>query len=182
MNFRKIMTMGILAVLLVGLVALAFPVGSVFADTPTPQPQKDPQALAGRINARLEKAFRELQKMVDNQARHMQRADDFIARAETLIGKAKANGKDTSALEAAVAAFKAKESDFKKLNSAAADILKTHAGFDANGKVVNRDQARQTLQDGREKMSSARELFTNALKKLHEAFKTWRQANPPQKP
>ena len=173
--------MGILAVLLVGMMAFAFPGGSVAAATPTPQPPKDPQVQAARINARLERAFKALQKIVEQQARHMKRADALIGKAEVLITRAKANGKDTAALEAAVAAYKTKEIEFKKLNSAAADILKTHAGFDANGKVVNRDLAKQTLQDGHEQVKDARGLFSDALKKLHETFKAWREANPPQK-
>jgi len=183
MNIRKSIGMGILTVLLVGMMAFVLPSGSVAAQAPTPPTQKDPLAQEARINARLEKAFAALQKMVEKQAQHLERAEAFVGKAEGWISKAKANGKDTAALEAAVTAFKSKEAEAKKLNGTAANIVKTHAGFDANGKVVNRDQARQTLQDGNQPLKEARGVFGEALKNLHETFKAWREANPlkPQK-
>ncbi len=179
MNIRKGLTSGFLVFLLVGLLAFAFPGGSALAQAPTPQPKKDPQVQGARMNVRLEKAFQALQKLVEKQSQNIRRADAFIGKVEGLIGKAKANGKDTRALEAAVTEFKSKRAEAAQLNSAAANILKTHAGFDANGKVTNPEQAKETLKNGREQVKDAREVFTGALKQLRDAFKTWRSANPP---
>ena len=182
MNIRKSIGMSILVVLLVGMLALAFPGGSVAAQAPQPPAQKDPQAQTARINARLAKAFAALQKMVEKQAQHMTRAEALVGKVEGLISKAKENGKDTAALEAAVAAFKSKAAEAKKLNGSAANIVKIHAGFDADGKVVDREPARETLKAGNEPLKEARGIFTDALKNLREAVKAWRDANPkPQK-
>jgi Spy/CpxP family protein refolding chaperone len=176
---RKILTTVVLAVLLVGMLALALPGGSAAAQTPTPQPQKNPQAPQVRANIALERAFRATVERVREQKRSFDRANAFVKQVERLIKQAKANGKDVTALEAAVTAFKAKQAEALKLNSAAAEILKTHAGFDANKKVVNAEQAKQTLESANAKVKEAREVFTAALKKAQEAFKAWRTANPP---
>lgn len=179
MTIRKFFTTAVLAVLLVGLLAFAFPNGSAAAQTPTPQPKRAPQEQTQRINGRLEKAFAGLQKLVEKQSQNLQRADKFIAKVEDLIGKAKANGQDTSALEAAVAAFKTQRGEAAKLNSAVADIIKAHAGFDASGKVINPEQAKNTLETGHDSLKEARGIFVDAFKNLRETFKAWREANPP---
>jgi hypothetical protein len=177
MNLRKFLSMSLLAALLVGAIAFAFPGSSVAAQAPTPQP-KDPAAKASQVGARLEKAYQAAQKMLDQQAQRFERADAYISKAEALIAKAKANGKDTTVLDEALAQIKTKEADAKKLHEDAANILKNHAGFDANGKVTDRAAAKETLQSASEPAKEAHQFFGDAWKALKDAVKSWRQANP----
>ena len=74
MNLRKWLTMGMLAALMVGIIALAIPGGRVAAQAPNPQP-KDPQARLEKAGVRLEKAFRLQQRLLEKQAQHFKRAD-----------------------------------------------------------------------------------------------------------
>ena len=178
MNFRKFLPISLLAAFILGMVALAFPGGTVAAQAPTP-PVKDPQAQLARINARLEKLFQAEQKMLDKQAENLDKLDKLTTRVADLIAKAKANGKNTSALEAAMAAFKSKEADARTKHLKAAELIKAHAGFDANGKVTDRAQARDTVKNGHDLLREARQTIVEAAKDFREAVKSWRDANKP---
>jgi len=177
MNLRKLFTMGLVAMLLVGAIAFALPGGSVAAQAPTPQP-KDPQAKTQQAGFRLEKAFAAEQKLLEKQAQHFDRADAIIAKTEALVAKAKANGKDTTAIEAALAQLKTKEADARKLHDDAAVILATHSGFDANGKVIDAGAAKVTVQSAKEPLKEVHTFFSDALKATRDALKEWRQNHP----
>ncbi|MDO8972048.1 MAG: hypothetical protein Q7U74_15245 [Saprospiraceae bacterium] len=176
--------MGMLVVLLVGAIAMAFPGGSVAAQAPTPQlpgasPQpKDPQARLEKAGLRLERAFQLQQRMLEIQAQHFERVDARFSKIESMLVKAKANGKDTAGVEAVLAQLKTKETDAKKLHKDAARILKTHAGFDASCKVTDREAAKETLKDAGEKMKESRNFFGEVWEAVREAVKSWRESNP----
>lgn len=177
MNLRKFFTLSMLAILLVGAIAFAFPGGSVAAQAPTPQP-KDPQAKIQHAGLRLEKAFRAEQKLLKEQAQNIARMDRLIRQTEGWIEKAKANGQDTAAVEAAIAQLKTKLAEAKKLHEEAASILKTHTGFDASGKVTDPAAAKETLKSAAEPMKEARTILSEARKAVMEAIKAWREAHP----
>ncbi len=178
MNFRKFLPISLLVALILGVVVLAFPGGIAAAQAPTP-PVKDPQAQIARINARLEKLFQGEQKMLDKQAQNLDKLDQLTTRVADLIAKAKANGKDTAALEAALTTFKGKQADARTQHSAAADLIKAHGGFDANGKVTDRAQAKDTVSSGHNLLQDARQTIVQAAKDFRDAVKSWRSANPP---
>lgn len=178
MNTRKILSIGILAVLIVGLFLAAFPARTVSAQTPTPEP-KGQQMDGKRVDARLERIFKAQQRALERQAVHFERVAKAVDRVQALITRAKANGRDTSLIEAALEKFKAKVAEAKKAHDAAAATLKTHAGFSNDGKVVDRTQARETIKTAHEQLRSVRQIFAGMWKALHEAIKAWRQANPP---
>jgi hypothetical protein len=183
MNWRKILSMFLVAVVAVSVVAIAVSNGNVAAQTPTPTQQpKDPQAQAANAAARLEKLYQAELKMVDNQATNFGKVTDLTSKVNALIAKAKANGKDTSVLEAGLTQFTAKTSDAQKIHDGAASLLQAHVGFDANGKVVDRAAARDTLQNGRSQLQDARQLVGQAIKDFRQTVKTWRDANQAAKP
>jgi hypothetical protein len=64
---------------------------------------------------------------------------------ERLIAYAKTKGKDTAALERALATYRTTLRYARAAWQTAADVLKTHAGFNDAGKVINPNQARATL-------------------------------------
>jgi len=179
MNLKKILSIGLLAALLVGATALAFPGGVASAQSSTPQP-KDPQARVNLINIRLERMLQLEKATLERMMRHFERLDQFITRVDTLINRAKANGKDVSVLEAALAEFQARESDAKLILSKVTDLLAAHPGFNTNGKVTDRVMARKTLDDGHMQFQDIRSTIVEAAKNLREAIKAWREAYPPQ--
>jgi hypothetical protein len=178
MNLKKILSMSLLAALIVGLIALAFPLNSVAAQAPTPQP-KDPAAKAEKtFYPQMEKLFKAEVKQLKEQAQNFKQAGVFTAKIEKFVAKAKENGKDTAALEAALAQFKTKAAEAKKFHDAAAAILKTHAGFDDKGKVTDPALAKDTLKEAGDALRDGRKVAVEAMKVLREAFKAWREANP----
>ena len=179
MNLKKFLSISLVAVLIVGVAAFAIPGGNAAAQTPTPQANV-PQARINLVNARLERMLQVEQATLERMTRHFDRLDQFTARVETLISKAKDNGKDVTALEAALAEFKAKESDARVVLNSVSSLLAAHPGFDANGKVIDRAVAKTTLDDGHAKFQDIRSIIVDAAKNLHEAVKAWRAANPPQ--
>lgn len=156
--------------MLVALVALAATAGSALAAPPAP---KDPAA----NNARLAQAFRHQQQRLAGQAERLKRADEFAGKVEALIAKAKGNGKDTAKLEQALATFRAALGEARAEWQAAADVLKTHAGFGDDGKVTDAEAARATVKAAHDHMQAAHDKAKGGFKALREALKAFRQAN-----
>jgi hypothetical protein len=187
MNGRKFLAVLLGVVLVAGVLVFAIPNSIVAAQTPTPQspstqPKKDPQAQAAAAAAKLEKAYQAELSSADKQGSNFDKLDKLSGKVSDLIAKAKANGKDTSALEAGMAKFNTRASDARKIHDGAVSILKTHAGFDANGKVTDRLAARDTVQNVHNQLQDARQAMARAIKDFRQVVKDWRDANKPVKP
>lgn len=76
---------------------------------------------------------------------HIDFANKIVAKTQEWIDELKGKGKDVTALQAALTAFKAQIAVAQAANDEAKKSLQTHAGFDSNGQVTDRDQARQTV-------------------------------------
>ncbi len=165
--FKKSILLALVAAL--GLASL--PIVSVFAagqNDPTPPPQ------AQLTNDRLELVWaRELR--VYNR---MGRVDGLTERAPRLIDRAKANGKDVTAVQAALDAF---ETQWKAANptyESIKGIINSHQGFDANGKVTDPEKAKATVKEMHDKFKEIRATLNGTGKALHEAIQAFREANP----
>ncbi len=166
-----------LIIALLSLVLLAIPSQSALAAGPNDPP--DPE----RAKTRLEWAFANQKLTVQRIGLNQQYQDEFVARIEELVAKAKQNGKDVSAIEAALSDYKKAVEASKPLYEQAAQLAQTHEGFDANGKVTDLDKARETVKQLGETLKQHREVMGEALKALREALKAFHQANPrPPKP
>ena len=162
----------ILLALAAALAVASLPFGSVFAagaNDPTPS------AAQGQIsNERLERIWARQQRIYER----MGRADEFVERVQRLIDRASKNGKDISAVQAALDAFKAALKDAQPVYESAKGIINSHQGFDENGNVTDPEKARGTVKSMREKFSEIREAMNGTGKALHEAIKAFREANP----
>jgi hypothetical protein len=179
MNLKKFLAINLLAALLVGVAVFAFPGGSAAAQSSTPQP-KEAQARINLINLRLERMLQLEKDTLARMTRHFERLDLFLARVDSLIARAKENGKDVSTLEAALAEFRVVESDARVILNTVSDLLATHPGFDANGRVTDREMAKTTLEEGHAQFKEIRSTIGEGAKSLREAIKEWREANPPE--
>lgn len=177
MNLKKFLAISLTAVLVVSVIAFAFPSGDAAAQSPTPKPN-DSQTKLNIIDARLQRMLRLEKVTLTRMTRNFERLDRFITRVDVLIDRARNNGKDVAALEAAVAEFQAKESVARVVLDSATSLLAAHPGFDANGKVTDREAARTTLDEGHNKFKEIRSTIGAAAKDLHAAVKAWREANP----
>src|SRR5512133_290397 len=120
--FKKTILVALVAAL--GLSSL--PLVNAFAagqNDPTPPPQTQ------ITNDRLELVWaRELR--VYNRMGHF---DELIAKVQRLIDRAKANGKDVAAVQAALDAFATQWKAAKPTYESIKGIVNSHQGFDANG-------------------------------------------------
>ena len=165
--FRKT----ILFALVVALGLAAMPFGSVSAageNDPTPPPQ-------GQIsNERLERVWAHQLRIYER----MGRTDEFVAKVQKLIDRAKANGKDVSAVQAALDAFKAAAKNAQPIYESVKGIINSHQGFDNNGKVTDPEKAAETVKAMHEKFKEIRDAMNGTGKALHQAIKAFREANP----
>jgi hypothetical protein len=162
---------------------LALVPASVFAQSSGPTPTVTPNAPAANPSGakkgpNLAQAYKREQRAAKVQARNLDKATKAEDRAQTLIDKAKENGKDVSALESALAAFKSAVAEAKGSNSQAAQILATHAGFDGAGKVTDPTAALKTIEDAGKALKDGRTGVKEAGSALQDAAKAWREANP----
>jgi len=183
----KTISFSLVLALLIGGIALAFPIGTVVAATladTTPPPTYGKQSLEQAKNSHpgIERAYKLEKKVLERQAKILVRGDKIIGKAEEIISKLKGNGKDTSVLEAALTQFKKDVVKAGKVHDKVAGLLTTHAGFDQNGKVVDAFQAKQTLVSARDNLKEFRTILKNSMGDVRKAIKNFRKDNQASNP
>ena len=163
--------------ILLGAMALALavsvlPVTSVFAqegDQPKREvtPEKLEQAWARQL-----KIYEKLGKLFSN-------SDTLFQKVQSRIDKAKTNGKDVSAIQAALDAFEAAVKDAKPVYQSMNGIVTSHQGFDGSGKLTDQTKAVETVKQFHEKMQDLRAKLNGTGKALRQAIKAFREANKP---
>ena len=145
-----------------------FSVSAQGANDPTPPPTTQIS------NERLERVWARQLKLYER----MGKTDDFVEKIQKLIDRAKANGKDVSAVQSALDAFKAAVKDARPIYESAKGLINSHQGFDSNGKVTDPEKAKETVKAVHEKMQAIKTAMNGTGKALHEALKAFRAANP----
>ncbi len=175
MWFRKTLLVGLVAAL--GLVSVplanAYALGTLDPGTPTaPSQTISPTDRLQQIFSREQVIYGKLGKLFDN-------ANTRISKLQDLINKAKANGKDVTALQSALDAFSSAVTQAQSIYNDAQSLINSHPGFDASGNVVDRATALQTVKDLHSKLKDIRQTVISPLKALRQAIKTYREANSP---
>ncbi len=170
----------ILAAMIAALMIMALPVTNVFTAgeyDPTPPPN------ANIPNERLEKIWAHELKIYARLGRIFDRTDTFVENLQALIDRAAENGKDVSAVQAALDAFEVALKDAHPIYESAKGIINSHQGFDENGKVTNAEQARETIKEMGDKLKEIRAAMDGTGRALREAIRAFRESNrPPQTP
>jgi len=166
-----------LVALVAGLGLSALPVASVFAqglnDTATPP-------VPGQVsNTRLERVWAREQSINQRLGTMFSKSDTMIANIQKLIDKAKANGKDVSALQSALDALSTAVQQAKPVYDNAQSVFTSHQGFDSNGNVTDATQAKATVKSVAETFKQIRQIVEGPRKALREAVKAFRDANKP---
>jgi hypothetical protein len=130
-------------------------------------------------NERLETAWAHLQQVYYRQSTRLDRADEFIARIQTHIDQANASGEDTSVVQAALDAFSAVIPIARDAHQPGAEVIASHAGFDANGVVTDQTAAIETMRSLRQVIRSTREAMNGTGQALREALRAYRQVHHP---
>ena len=162
----------ILVALAAALVFAAFPVTSVFAQGENPP--------KGELtNEKLEQVWVRQLKMYERLGRGFDDIDGQIAKFQARIDKAAENGKDVTAIQAALDAFEAALKSAKPIYDSISDVVNSHQGFDANGKVTDAGKAKSTVQDMRAKLKELKSEMGGTGKALRDALKAFRETNKP---
>src|SRR6185369_12511018 len=165
--FKKTILIALVAAL--GLASL--PLVSVFA-AGQKDPTKPPQTQLK--NDKLELVWARQLRIYNR----MGRIDNLIEKAQKLIDRAKENGKDVSAVQAALDAFETQWKAARPTYESIKGIVNSHQGFDENGKVTDAEKAKATVMEMRDKLKEIRSILNETGKALHEEIKAFRQANP----
>jgi len=168
----KILFKKTISLALIAAIAMAsLPFARVFAagpNEPTPPPRGE------LTDERLEKIWARQLRLYKN----IGKTDEFIRKAQGLIDRAGQNGKDVSAVQAALDAFEEAVKDAKPIYESAQGIVNSHAGFDANGKVTDPEKAKETIRAMGEKLKEIKDAMDGTGKALREAIQEFREANP----
>ena len=169
-------------VLAIGLVAL--PATSATAaglhDETTPPatlPANGVVPVPAQDNARLEQIWARAQTVYQRQSERLAKADEFITRAQSLIDKANQKGWDTSFVQATLNAFTAVIPVAQAAHNPGAAIIASHNGFDADGKVTDRDAAVETVKALSQVLKDTRLAMNGTGHALREAAKAFRDAH-----
>lgn len=164
--FKKTM----MVALAVALVFTALPMTSAFAQGENPP--------KGELsNERLERAWARQLKLYEKIGKGFEDTDAQIAKIQARIDKAAENGKDVTALQAALDAFESALKSARPTYNSMNGIITSHQGFDANGKVTDVEKARATVEEMRTKMQELKSAMNGTGKALREALKAFREAN-----
>jgi hypothetical protein len=160
-----------------GLAALSLALGAVapaFAAEAAP-PAPDPARRDERLSRLLERELNWLEAQAD----HLARAGEAAGKVQDFIDTARAEGKDTAGLEAALVDFQATVAEAQAAHDEAHAILDARAGFDAQGQVVDARQARETLADAGRALRDGHFHLRQAERELRQEMREFRRENRP---
>lgn len=105
----------------------------------------------------------------------------FVERVQALIDRAETNGKDASAVQAALDAFEAALKEAHPIYESTKGIVNSHQGFDSAGKVTDSQKARETVDTMHAKLKDIKTTMDRTARALREAIRAFREANAPAK-
>lgn len=171
--FKKSVVLAL--VLALGLAAL--PLAPVYAAGNAQD--EDPQVARWQAR-RLEWIWSRQQRLYERAGKLFNFTARVVEKSQVLIEKARENGLDVTSLEEALAVYEQSIADARTLYDSGQAIIDTHAGFDADGKVTDPAQARETIDALRLVTRDTRDAVHDANRALQQAFRDFRQANPPE--
>jgi hypothetical protein len=121
----------------------------------------------------LEKAFQKIQAALGDLENAIQKAADGDEKVLGLINMGKTAGLDTSDLSSAQADYQASLANVQTMVDNAKTSMETHAGFDAQGRVTDPTDAKNTLREVVDAIKDARGELKNCVETLRSAVSAW---------
>jgi cytochrome c556 len=167
-----------LAALVFALILAAFPLTGVFAagqaDDPLPPTQEQ-----GPRSARLEKIWARMNHRYERLGKFFDKSDALVDKANRMIERLKEAGESTSELEAALSAYEAAVKQAHPIYESCNGIVTSHQGFDADGKVTDAEQAKETVKDLGAKFGEIYTAMNGTGRDLIELMRSIRDAHRP---
>jgi hypothetical protein len=168
--FKKTLLIALIAVLAAASLPLVSASAAGLDDLNPPQGQVS--------NKQLERVWARQLRLYERIGNGFDRSDAFVERVQGLIDKAGANGKDVSAVQAALDAFEEALKDARPVYESGKGIVNSHQGFDKNGKVTEAEKANETVQAIGGKLKEIKDAMDGTGRALREAIRAFREANP----
>jgi hypothetical protein len=157
--------------------AVATTVGLLLANVPAALAAEEaaPAAQEGDHTRWLEHLYQRELWALEGQAMQLDFSRETAALAQEWIDDLAEQGKDVTGLVNALAAFNAGLEEAQGYHDTASPILSEHAGFDDNGKVVDQDQATETVRNAGRALRDAHRALLDAAIDFRRAVADWRR-------
>lgn len=166
----------ILAALTIALVLAALPLAGVFAAG-----QTDPvPPVQGQISyERLERIWARMNRRYENLGNFFDKSDKLVEAAEKMIARLEERGESTAELEAALTAFQDALKNAHPIYESCKGIVNSHKGFDADGKVTDAEQAKETIKELGATFGEIKTAMNGTGKALIKLMKSIRDSHRP---
>ena len=162
----------ILAVLVLAIGLAIFPVTGVSAANLDDQTPSQPK------NLRLERVWMRQQAIYRHQSEQLENSSTYNTRVQDLINRANENSWDTSDLQNALENLGAVIPAIQAAHEPGAAIIASHAGFDATGKVIDREDAITSVKALGQVLKDTHTAMVGTGKALRQALRDFREAHP----
>ncbi len=177
-KISSLLTKVVLVTVVLALGLAALPLSGVSA-AEIKEPVNPPAVQPKPDHPRLERLWQREQALYEREGTLLAKADSFIAKVQTLLDKASQKGWDISAVQAALNAFSSAIPAAQAAHAPGEAIIRTHAGFNANGEVTDPEKAvatvralAQVLKDTRTAMDGTGKALWQAIRDLRQAHRT----------
>lgn len=126
----------------------------------------------------LMKAYKARQEYQAAIQERMVKADAYDAAVVAVIADLRAKGAETARLDEGLANFRYRMSSIRNEWQEADALLTAHPGFDANGIVLDKDTARETIYKVRHCQRMIVEIGSNIYTQMHNAFLDYGKKHP----
>lgn len=137
-------------------------------------PSNPPAAQSTPADQRLERLFKAENAALNRLENRLSQGQRIAARVQEFINTHQ--NKDVSQLQKALDKFNANLQQANDDLNQAKSVLTAHAGFDAVGKVTDRQQALATVRDAGKDLRSARRVIVQGVRELRNAIRIFRNA------
>jgi hypothetical protein len=169
-------------VIVLGVIFIALPEGSVYAEsnaTPTSTPVPSRPGAINFFTTVIERIHKFQTKMLEIMSNQLNNTKKMETRAIERISELKALGKDVTFLENALDKFHGLIASANLTKEKALAALNLHQGFDAQGKVTNLKLAQETTKSVEANIKICRENIVQALKVIANGLKEYKIQNSP---
>jgi hypothetical protein len=126
---------------------------------------------------RLERVWAHEQEIYERLGNFLDKAGARIEKAQGLIDRARANGRDVTALQAALDDLADSVKRVRPVYEGGKGIIASHQGFDDAGQATDFEKALATVRQMGSKLREIRQTLLPSLRSLRDAVREFRQAN-----
>ncbi len=174
---KKLSTILVTLAIIAGIVFLAIPTTSVYAQDNAP-----PISRAGKQQRKkgLDDVYEEVIDRYEDMGYTIQDTDDVIRKLEDWIEGIEGKGEDPAGVQTILSTFETNLAAVQTAYDAVGDLVETHPGFDSEGNVIDESLALNTLRSIAEGLLNVHQLGEDAKLALKWDIMAYRFQNAPE--